>query len=112
MALLFKFTGKSESVSSGTYDYVEERKPHVRYNASTERLVINESQGDGRGVYHEAVLYHSAGPNTSSSMKKAASDEHIYEEGVLYNSPVGEVPVYEDPSLSQVRKLKENQAVL
>ena len=86
---------------------MEERKPHVRYNTSTERLVINEGPGDGRGVYHEAVLYHSAGPNTSSSesMKKAASDEHIYEEGVLYNSTEGEMPVYEDPSLSPVCKL-------
>ena len=113
MALLFKFIGKGENISSGTYDYVEEHKPSVRYNASTERLVINESQGDGREVYHEAVLYHSAGPNTSSSMKKAASNEHIYEEGVLYNSPEGEVPVYEDPSLSQVCKLKKKmQAVL
>ena len=109
MTLLFNFTGKSENVNSGTYDYVDELKPSVGYNASTERLVINENLGDGRGVYHEAVLYHSAGPNTSSSesMKKAASDEHIYEEGVLYNSPKGEVPVYEDPSLSQVCKLKK-----
>ena len=102
MTSLFKFIGKSENVNSSTYDYVEERKPSVRYNASTERLVINDNLGDGGGVYHEAVLYHSAGPNTLSSIKQAASDEHIYEEGVLYNSPEREVPVYEDPSLPQV----------
>ena len=100
---MFIFTGKGENyTTSATYDYIEETKP------STERLVINENPGDG-GRYHKVVLYHSAGPNASSSMKKVASDEHIYEEGVLYNSPEREVSVYEDPSLSQVRTLAKRE---
>ena len=105
MALLFIFTGKGDNNTTSItyYDYIEEPKPSVRYNTSTERLVINENLGDG-GRYHKAVLYHSAGPNTSSSMKKAATDEHIY------NSPEGEVPVYEDPSLSQVRTLAKRES--
>ena len=98
-----QFTGQGSNAKDITYDYVDENFSSIKYKSSSERLVINGIDEDN-GNYHETVLYHSAGPKTSTLDKPPISDnsEHIYEDDSFYSRLGGADPLYEDPTLSQV----------
>jgi hypothetical protein len=90
-------TGKNPSVNDPTYDYVDEKFPTVGYEAAGGNVIFS---GD---TYHEAVLYHSVGPSAS---KAEGAGAHIYDDASFSLLPGDESsnhPIYEDPTLSQVK---------
>ena len=95
-------TGQSPSVNEPTYDYVDEKFPTVGYEAANGNIIFSGKLDD---TYHDAVLYHSVGPNASNAGDSEGPGAHIYDDAsvqLLPGDKSSNHPIYEDPTLSQV----------